>query len=404
MTAPEVTGDAPAKRNLTATGHVAALEGVRGVAILVVLIHNAVWLGDNPPSFPLASILTVTSTGWIGVQLFFVLSGFLITGILVDSLGSPSFFRTFYARRTLRIFPLYYAFLAFAFLVFPRVVHFPGWASDVAKYQWWYWTYQSNWINPFGLSIPGLTHFWSLAVEEQFYLFWPLLVFTLSRRRLLQLCLVVIAATPFVRFAMRLTDLPINTGYEFTFARWDALACGAVIALLLRGAGGRAWLERYAGRGLQAALLALVVLVAVERDFHSNTLGVQVLGQTLVAVLSAALVYHCVVPASSRATSLQRAMSARWLRFLGKYSYALYVFHVPIHYAVTKIDADLLSRGDPRSRFATLVAHVLTVSALSIVAAMVSWRVLEKPCLDLKERLAPRRSARLSPEVATGSG
>src|SRR6185503_19476821 len=99
--------------------HVAALDGVRGIAILIVLVHNAWYIAADSDRFALKFAAVLASTGWIGVQLFLVLSGYLITGILNDARGSERFFRTFYIRRTLRIFPLYYAFLGLALVIFP---------------------------------------------------------------------------------------------------------------------------------------------------------------------------------------------------------------------------------------------------------------------------------------------
>ena len=162
----QLAGELPSAR------HVPAADGVRGLAILVVLIHNAAWINAGTGSFLLKLTLAITSTGWVGVQLFFVLSGYLITGILVDALGSPRYFRHFYIRRTLRIFPLYYAALLVALFVVPQVAQVPAWAAAARQNQWWYWSYLSNWGAPFGHGIAGLPHFWSLAVEEQFYLCW----------------------------------------------------------------------------------------------------------------------------------------------------------------------------------------------------------------------------------------
>ena len=155
--------------------HIPALDGLRGIAILLVVLHNA-------PDFPthssgfiwLAAI--VGTVGWIGVELFFVLSGFLITRQLLDSQRSGNYYRAFFGRRILRIFPLYYVALLIGLVVFPLV--FPGAvdSSSPRRDQIWLWTFLFNWAHPFGTAGFGFSHFWSLAIEEQFYLIWPFVV------------------------------------------------------------------------------------------------------------------------------------------------------------------------------------------------------------------------------------
>ncbi len=163
----------------TASDHRPALDGVRGIAILVVFLYDCLKL----PSGGIVNLLgrKLSSAGWTGVDLFFVLSGFLITGILLDSRGQPGYFRSFFARRSLRIFPLYFTALWVTFVGVPWLAHFWSPAAPVAQRvavlsqdQVWFWTYMQNWMFAFRGIWPDvnyLNHFWSLAVEEQFYLF-----------------------------------------------------------------------------------------------------------------------------------------------------------------------------------------------------------------------------------------
>lgn len=369
------------------TTRVAALDGVRGAAIFIVLVHNAgfVLRGSTAVLPKIASAITVT--GWIGVQLFFVLSGFLITGILMDARGSPRFFRTFYLRRTLRIFPLYYIFLAAAFLLVPLAAELPSWSATAHRNQWWYWLYASNWGSPLGHDVPGLSHFWSLAVEEQFYVVWPLVVFLLSGRALIGLCVTIIVTAPLARWILHTFAMPVLASYEFTFARWDALAFGAVLAIVLRDGAGRAWLARRAGPLAATALAALGLLVLVERGFHEDDVAVQIAGQSLVAALFAWVIYASSAPVAG---GVRAGLSAPWLRFLGKYSYAIYVFHYPIHRIGSYYFSDAVNGADTNWRLLRLAGYVGAVAATSIVAAVLSWRLLEKPFLDLKDKLAPR--------------
>ncbi len=367
-----------------------AADGIRGLAILVVVLHNSEFIERNGTGFLVKLTGAITATGWVGVQLFFVLSGFLITGILVDTLGSREYFRRFYIRRTLRIFPLYYAVLIFSLVVLPHVANVPAWSAAARENQWWYWSYLSNWGGVFRHSIPGFTHFWSLAVEEQFYLIWPVLVFALSRRGLVGLCLTMLVTGPLIRLCLHLAGLPPQAGYELTIARWDALAAGALLAVLMRDAPLQEKLARWIGRITIASLGALALLVLYERGLHFDDLVVQVVGQSLIALASAWLVYYCVAPPTGPALRIQRLMSATWLRFFGKYSYATYVLHFPIQFILSFYLADSINAGAPNVRFLKLIAYLAFIVGVSTLAAMVSWRVLEKPFLDLKDRIAPR--------------
>lgn len=147
--------------------HISALDSIRGVAVLLVILFHCY------PTY-------ITKLGWLGVDLFFVLSGFLITGLLLDAKGKNNYYRNFIVRRTLRIFPLYYFALLLCLVIVPIVFKSllpPDYGYYTAN-QLWFWTYTQNWLFsktgfPENLT---LVHFWSLAVEEQFYLFWPLFV------------------------------------------------------------------------------------------------------------------------------------------------------------------------------------------------------------------------------------
>ncbi|HEX6051682.1 MAG TPA: acyltransferase, partial [Gemmatimonadaceae bacterium] len=178
------------------SGHVPALDGVRGLAVALVLVCHVAW-DFSSPSYMERGLIEVARAGWIGVDLFFVLSGFLITGILLDTRGGPKYFRHFYVRRTLRIFPLYYAILVGVFVITPLVAATRDrrWFTDIVDQQGWFWTYTSNVF----LAVTGrweqtgiLGHFWSLAVEEQFYLIWPAVVLLLSPRQLRTACGVIL--------------------------------------------------------------------------------------------------------------------------------------------------------------------------------------------------------------------
>ncbi|MBI5083418.1 MAG: acyltransferase, partial [Acidobacteria bacterium] len=176
------------------------LDGIRGLAILLVLL-----LHFRAPDLthPLKGILGL---GWTGVQLFFVLSGFLITGILLDTRSCSNYFSSFWMRRTLRIFPLYFLALSVFLVAAPAVLPVPKEALPPAADQVYYWTYLNNWIpmGEEGRLVHVLGHFWSLAVEEQFYLVWPVVVWLVPPRMLLRgcavACLLILAARSWAFF------------------------------------------------------------------------------------------------------------------------------------------------------------------------------------------------------------
>jgi peptidoglycan/LPS O-acetylase OafA/YrhL len=369
--------------------HIPALDGVRGVAILVVLVHNASWVLDASAQLPTRLLGAVTTTGWIGVQLFFVLSGFLITGILIDTRRREGYFRSFYTRRVLRIFPLYYAFLVVALGIAPFFAS-PSWSSFARAREVWYWTYMANWHSAIGPGIPGLTHFWSLAVEEQFYLVWPLLVYVLSTRSLTALCAILIASGPFVRLGLHAAGLPPSTGYEFTIARWDALAAGGLLAILMAEGRGRERLSKALTYVGVFSSVALAAFLAINRGFSDEDWPVVVVGQSVVLGLFSWLIFVAAAGTTRAQQGVQRVLAWRWLRFFGKYSYAIYVFHWPVDTIAAHYLGGAVNGADDAWRLLRWAAYVSGVGALSTALALASWHLLEKPFLDLKDRLAPR--------------
>ena len=218
-----------------------ALDGLRGVAILLVLFHHQTLLRlDGSGVDPWFGRLF--HVGWCGVDLFFVLSGFLITGLLLDAKGGPHYFRNFYARRTLRIFPLYYAVVFFSLVILPNLPEGILPAQKAQSFgriegdEIWYWTYLSNYsIAAAGQWRHGILDVsWSLAIEEQFYLLWPLLVAKLGRGALWRLCAGLILLAPACRLALLAAGADELAPYVLTPARIDTLAIGASLALAIR--------------------------------------------------------------------------------------------------------------------------------------------------------------------------
>jgi peptidoglycan/LPS O-acetylase OafA/YrhL len=354
------------------------LDGLRGIAILLVLLHGfdalnvsgGLWHGVD---------LTLDA-GWVGVQLFFVLSGFLITGILLDTQHSPAYYRNFFVRRVLRIFPLYYGVLFIAFVVAPLLLALP---AGYGGQQIWLWTYTENFAAPFGGSNPLFPHFWSLCVEEQFYLVWPLVVRVAGRRGVIALgsALVVIAIASRIYVRMHFGQpVGAEAAYSFTPCRFDALAIGAVTAALLRGERvGTQVIHRTGARLLAVAGTFVVLLGLVVGRLGRLGEPMQFTGYTIIAFGFAVVLVGAMAPTS-------RFFAWAPLRTIGTYSYAMYVFYAPLHLLV---GLPLLARIGAAPSIAWALAYVAAASLATFCLAALSYHFYERYFLALKPRLAP---------------
>ncbi len=365
--------------------HIPALDGIRGIAILLVVIYHSVRYGGMQPIALLDRIVfTLGRVGWSGVDLFFVLSGFLITGILYDAKGEDRYFRHFYARRILRIFPLYYGFLCFFFVILPSLTPLGRQFSSPLKDQIWYWTYLVNVSTALknGSQIPALVHFWSLAVEEQFYVVWPWVVFALSRRTLMRACVGIVIGSLGLRVALRIIAHLAFAAYVLTPSRMDALALGGLLALIAREAGGLTCLARWARLAAVSSAVFLGMIFVWRHGLAFLDTVVQTIGFTLLAILFGGILVIAV--ASPPGTVARRLFAHRFLRFLGRYSYALYVFHHPImFYMGGFFNAARLPRL-AGSQLPGQLAFTAVGASVSLAAALLSWHLYETQFLKLK--------------------
>lgn len=364
--------------------HLPALDGIRGLAIIWVVFHNT--LADNfaPSSGPLHIVALLAHPGWIGVQLFFALSGFLITAGLLDSQGRDHYFSGFYAKRALRILPLYYAVLLIVLVILPVLPGSAGAPHSGFRDQVSLWLFVSNWTH---LAPNGFGHFWSLAVEEQFYLVWPLLVYGLSPKRLLTACLWIAFGALLVRCGMRLEGADSWTLYTATPCRMDALALGAAGACLVRIPA----LETQVRRRLPvlaAATFALFLLGMPATDLYNDSrLAGETIGYTILAWCSAVMVTGVAMTDGRAPSRLSRALRWPLLRSCGKYSYAMYVFHQILHKLVSVpwIAGHFGAHPSPQVVFAASLATLLVSYGL----AFASYHGFEKYFLSLKRFVQP---------------
>ncbi len=350
---------------------IAELDGLRGIAILSVLfLHFGMF---QPQGHAEAALFRFFEMGWAGVDLFFVLSGFLITTILLKSKDATDYYSRFYIRRFFRIFPIYYAFLS-VFLAVQLWQHRP------VLEQIWYWTYTANFRIGMGHRVPVLNHFWSLAIEEQFYLFWPLVIKKLRAPKLVGFCVVLCLMSFLLRYSISGSQTPgSDFVYCFTLCRVDSLAFGAVVAILFQTRAGWPlirWLERGSlGFGV------LAVLYAVSSSHSTLYVNPQLerFGYSGVDLLSAGLVMLAVRKAGTKSLVLLRS---QFLRTFGKYSYGLYVVHMPIAVYLCPQVQRIFGMGP-----ASAAISIIVGSLLSFLAALLSWTLLERKFLALKERL-----------------
>lgn len=345
------------------SGHLPALDGVRGLAILAVMVFH--FRAPDLPRWAAAA----PGLGWAGVDLFFVLSGFLITGILLDTRDSSRCLPVFWMRRVLRIFPLYFAALA-VFLAVSPAAWLP--AEPDRRY---YWLYLNNWLNLLENRDVNhlLGHFWSLAVEEQFYLLWPVVVWALPPAWTLRVASAGIAGIVVARAAAVLYGIDPEFIYRNTCFRLDALLAGAACACLARTAdAGR--LAGLAHRGIPVAAAGLALTVAAARSTHYQNQWIQIVGYPLLW-----FGFSSFVLGSALAPARWAWASAKPLRELGKYSYGLYVWHWPVACALV-----YLWRRWSIDGWSAAAAMQLCGFAGSVALAWTSYHVLEAPMLTLK--------------------
>ena len=364
---------------------IAALDGLRALAILLVVPHN-IDLFRGRPTWAEYPAIVYMHAGWIGVQLFFVLSGFLITGKLLDTRDRPNYFGAFFARRAWRILPLYFAILLAVLVIAPALFEVPTELRASLHNQVWLWTFLSNWTEPYGIGVHGFGHFWSLAVEEQFYLLWPLVVLRCAPPRLVRVCVALVVITLATRTTMALTGFPHVALYMFTICRMDALALGAMVAAIVRMPGVMQVFRASASSVMGTALITLAVLALLTRAFDQYSIGSQSVGYTVLACGFAAAVFATALPAAGWSSELMKLLAARPLALIARYSYGMYVIHMPLHIFV---GVPLLNRFYPVVTANVGFVYDLIMLIVVFLLAMFSYEFFERRFLQTQRSPVP---------------
>lgn len=366
------------------SGHILELDGLRGVASLLVLFHHF-W-----PTEPggLQKVANVAHLGWIGVDLFFVISGFLIGGILLDTAGRKDYYLTFYVRRALRIFPLYYLFLTVLFVVIPLAQKGAYLTTAFVResgHPLWYFLYLGNIREALTNHEPAyfLAPLWSLSIEEQFYLTFPLFVAVLNRKHLRLLLCALILMAPLLRF-LSLVWFPRSERIQYlaTPCRMDVIALGVLIALEFRS-GTFVRAKRYAS----ACLLVLLIGLAIA--FRLGGLDrlqpfCRIAGYSLVAFTFSAFVLWTVLHRGLVATAFLRFPA---FTRIGKLCYGVYLLQRPTEVAFLKV----LSHWHLSSGASPLLLMFGKIVSTVLVAS-ISWYLFESRILQAKKYFAERSS------------
>ncbi len=368
--------------------HIPELDGVRGVAILLVTIYR--FAVELPHSTSLGLLFQpVLKFGERGVDLFFVLSGFLITGILSDTRSSSHYFSNFYIRRALRILPLYYLALILFLFILPRLVTDATAFEPAIRNQFFLWTYLNNVhmaiTNSWGFG--RMNHFWSLAVEEHFYLVWPFVIYCCTTKTAFRTCLCLAVASGLSRILVRqYYDVSVAADV-LTIFRLEGLCLGAALALWLRFPDRQESSRRNVFSVALTMITISILISIVGRSIPS-------LGHSTWAVIFVGLM---ILVVSSRKTDfLSRFFSAPVLRHFGKYSYAMYVFQNPLIPLISSIISVEIFMSWTGERFLSGLLYVAAMFFATWVTAICSWFLVERHFIRFKHRFQDHRPSSTS--------
>jgi len=381
-------------------GHITELDGFRGIAILIVMIFHFTDVRFMPITALDRAIISVCQSLWIGVDMFFVLSGFLITGILLDSRGKPKSLRNFYVRRVLRIFPLYYLLVILCLVVLPMFPHPKAQNfGRIAGYEPLYWLFMSN----ISVALSGewrhaaLDITWSLAIEEQFYIIWPFIVLFSPIVWIKRVCYVLIPGAFVIRALMLAAGVDYDAVYVLAPTRMDPLLIGAFLALWLREDPTR--IVRHNSKAILTFLLsatAAAVFLASKTWSREPRLVTYFFGLSFIGVAFGATLL--VILGLHPDGIVRRILRWKALLTLGTLSYCIYLCHVPVRGIIRDVFIKLPGQDIfavpvfMGSQMPVLIVFGLASGIVSVGIAWVSWHSFEKQFIKLK-RFFPSGSA-----------
>jgi len=368
-------------------GHIPELDGLRACGITMVIVAHMWPRGGYPHR-----VYDLLSLSWIWMDCFFVLSGFLIAGILLDSRSRPDYYRSFYTRRALRILPVYY--LLITVLTCATFFHGTGylysgiptlykWGSS-----WWYFVYLGNVPTAVTGRFPAAARgsfnpLWSLQIEEQFYLLFPLLVHRLKLQTLVRTLLGLACFSLLLRIVLYWL-FPANGVVQYVSlpCRMEGFALGALIAIRFRMG---PWQLSKRNLALMAtALITLTCLCGAWSGYEPGTPFNRTIG-FLISPIACSFVVLCLI--RFRGSRVTAALRLSPMQHLAKISYAAYLFHLPVGAFLVPFSAALGMRA-----LGYGYLKVVTVFVLTVILASLSWRFFESPLARLKDRLFPRQN------------
>lgn len=378
------------------------LDGLRGVAIGLVLLHHYIFQFHAPLPEPLATLfIPIAEAGWSGVDLFFILSGFLIGGILVDARESETYYRTFYIRRVFRILPVYLLLVFTGFLLAGTGGRSSATLAGVPVHlaPWFYYlTFTQNfYFARHAETLWFLQVTWSLAVEEQFYLTLPLLVRTVSKEKLLAVAVGMIVFFCALRSFLywRGAINPMQS-YVLPYCRFDSLFIGVACALLLRTQTLFSRLQKNLWPLVGATAALGILFFSMNHYLWGKNLLLHTAGFTIISLFYAAVM---LLVLAHPQTLLARALSYKPLIFLGKVSYCVYLIHGLVLITVDQI----VQRFQPASDFEMWLV-VFASTAVTLLLAQLSWALFESRMIALGHKFTyDSRPASLSVAAALES-
>ena len=342
--------------------HYNQLDGVRAIAVIMVMFYHF-FQDFNSTNESVLLLKKLSLFGKTGVSLFFVLSGFLITRILLNTKDQPSYFKNFYIRRALRIFPLYYFFLIIYYFFIPLITKnaFPHFSDQI-----YYWTFLQNFASTFEWQNIGPSHYWSLSVEEHFYLFWPFIIYFLPLKNIKWGIVTLFIISVITRIVLIKNNLEES---QFTFARFDELAIGALLSVLE--------IEQKLISKNSTIFFALFLLSTIPLGYVSFKNGDYSLFDKISRHIILAIFYGSFVSLviiTKNTSIISKILSTDFLRFTGKISFGLYVYH-PLCFTLILYYLHL-----------NIIGNFLASFTFAYLISVLSYNLIEKKFLTFKRK------------------